>query len=173
MRIAYMGVLFMHNRNLSYNPPSSPAYNTDPGRYDNRDRSLQATPKNGGCGSSAFPACGTTPPERELGPAVGALGTDDLDDLVAAEHGEDPAYARPVADDERLVVAGDLGERGGDGVFRVHRPFGIAFFEHGAADVAVLLVDVRPLPFLSFRRLEKGNRLRGREREWRVESRER
>ena len=113
------------------------------------------------------------PPERELGPAVGALGTDDLDDLVAAEHGEDPAYARPVADDERLVVAGDLGERGGDGVFRVHRPFGIAFFEHGAADVAVLLVDVRPLPFLSFRRLEKGNRLRGREREWRVESRER
>ena len=43
--------------------------------------------------------------------AVGALGTDDLDDLVAAEHGEDPAYARPVADDERLVVAGDLGER--------------------------------------------------------------
>ena len=30
---------------FSYNHPFSPAYNTDPGRYDNRDRSLQATPK--------------------------------------------------------------------------------------------------------------------------------
>lgn len=46
---------------FSHNHPFSPAYNTDPGRYDNRDRSLQATPKNGGCGSSTFPACETTP----------------------------------------------------------------------------------------------------------------
>lgn len=46
---------------FSYNHPFSPAYNTDPGRYDNRDRSLQATPKNGGCGSSGFPACGNKP----------------------------------------------------------------------------------------------------------------
>ena len=27
-----------------------------PGRYDNRDRNLQATHQRGGCGSSAFPA---------------------------------------------------------------------------------------------------------------------
>ena len=46
---------------FSYTHPFSPAYNTDPGRYDNRDRSLQATPRNGGCGSATFPACETTP----------------------------------------------------------------------------------------------------------------
>ena len=46
-------------KNFSYTHPYSPAYNTDPGRYDNRDRNLQATPKSDGCDSSGFPACET------------------------------------------------------------------------------------------------------------------
>ncbi len=44
------------HQNFSYTHPYSPAYNTAPGRYDNRDRNLQATHQRGGCGSSAFPA---------------------------------------------------------------------------------------------------------------------
>ena len=45
---------------FSYNPPSSSAYNKDHRPWHNHDLILKATPKNGGCGSSAFPACGTT-----------------------------------------------------------------------------------------------------------------
>ena len=39
---------------FSYNPPSSSAYNKDHRPWHNHDLILQATPKNGDCGSAAF-----------------------------------------------------------------------------------------------------------------------
>ena len=39
---------------FSYKPPSSSAYNKAHGPWHNHDLILQATPKNGGCGSAAF-----------------------------------------------------------------------------------------------------------------------
>ncbi|WP_317341076.1 hypothetical protein, partial [Phocaeicola coprocola] len=47
---------------FSYIPPPSSAYHKARELWNNLYQILQATPKSGGCGSSGFPACGTTPP---------------------------------------------------------------------------------------------------------------
>lgn len=46
---------------FSYIPLPSSAYHKVPGLWNNLYQILQATPKNGGCGSSGFPACGNKP----------------------------------------------------------------------------------------------------------------
>lgn len=51
---------------FSYNPPSSSAYNKDHRPWHNHDLIQKATPKNGGCGSTGFPACGTTQPHTSF-----------------------------------------------------------------------------------------------------------
>ena len=46
---------------FSYIPLPSSAYHKARELLNNLYQILQATPRNGGCGSSAFPACETTP----------------------------------------------------------------------------------------------------------------
>lgn len=46
----------------SYIPPPSSAYHKARGLWNNLYQILQATPKSGGCGSSGFPAYGTSLP---------------------------------------------------------------------------------------------------------------